>query len=354
MSKATASVTDFQLSPGLRVCGARYLLKRLIGRAEFSELWLARDIKNTRDVALKFLPKPFLQDTNLLEFFREEVSREKLLKHPHIVQVYELAHDYDSLAIAMEFVDGWSLATLKIDKPDRRHSVSEIAPWLRELCDALTFAHDEFGILHGNLKPSNLLLSGRDGIKVSDFGFAAHIRNECSKRGIAKSGYAGIGYLSPQQVMGESPARADDIYSFGAVIFDLVTGTPPFYKGEILTQICSLKPPRMGRRLTELGIRSEAIPPAWEEAVAACLEKSPSDRPGTVEAVLRLLERPEPKSRANDFTEAVESALPTTAIRRESRRLTPLITTIAATFVVFVAVAAYWFARSGQIAPVVA
>ncbi|MGH8023117.1 MAG: serine/threonine-protein kinase, partial [Limisphaerales bacterium] len=367
MPKAASSDPYFggPLTPGLRVCGARYLLRRLIGRGEFSELWLARNIQNAGDVALKFLPKAFLQDKNLLDFLQEEVRRQTLLKHPHIVLVHELAHDYDSTAIAMEFVDGWSLATLKVDKPERRHNVSEIGPWIGQLCDALAFAHNEFGMVHGDLKPSNLLVSPRDGIKVSDFGLAAHIRNESSKRGIVKSGYAGIGYLSPQQVMGETPGKADDIYSLGAALFDLLTGTPPFYKGEVIAQIRSLKPPRMAQRLAELGVQGEPVPVVWEETVAVCLAKNPADRPQTAEEVRRLLDRPEPE--AKDLIEPPklpvapgqsggnpDAAAVTTTPRKAARPWTPFVAAIVAAFVAVGLIGALWFIRSGKFAAILA
>jgi uncharacterized delta-60 repeat protein len=298
---APSSGGNFGAAPGARIGGARYLLKRLVGRGEFSELWLARDVKNEKDVALKFLPKALLQDENLLEHIRQDVRRNGLLKHSHIVSVYELVADDNAAAIAMEFVDGWSLATMKVDKLGQCHSPEEIGPWVREVCDALAYAHNEFGMVHGDLKPSNLLTSTREGIKVTDFGFAALIRMESSKRGIIKSGYSGIGFLSPQLVMGEPPSKLDDIYSLGATIFDLLTGTPPFYKGEIIAQICSLKPPRMAQRLAELSFQSDPLPAVWEETVAACLAKNPSDRPQRMEDVLQMLEgKPLPKISHDD------------------------------------------------------
>ena len=292
MAKMTSSGGNFgaALTPGSRTGGGRYVLKRLVGRGEFSELWLARDVKNVKDVALKFLPQAFLSDANLLELFQNEVARIRLLQHPHIVPVYELARDHDSAAIVMEYVDGWSLATMKVDKLGKCYTVDEIEPRIRELCNALAYAHKEFGLIHGDLKPSNLLLSTREGIKISDFGFAVMIRNESSKRGIIKSGYSGIGFLSPQQVMGEPPSKLDDIYSLGATIFDLLTGTSPFYKGEVIAQICSLKPASMTQRLAELGVQSDPVPPIWEQIVAACLAKNPADRPQSANAVLQMLE----------------------------------------------------------------
>jgi uncharacterized delta-60 repeat protein len=313
---APSSSGNFGTAPGGRVGGARYLLKRLVGRGEFSELWLARDVKNEKDVALKFLPRAFLADENLLEHIRQEVRRNGLLKHPHIVPVYELVTDNNAAAIAMEFVDGWSLANMKVDKLGQCHSPEEIGPWVREACDALAYAHNEFGMVHGDLKPSNLLTSTREGIKVSDFGFAALIRAESSKRGIIKSGYGGIGFLSPQQVMGEVPSKLDDIYSLGATIFDLLTGTPPFYKGEVIVQVCSLKPPRMAQRLAELSFQSDPLPAVWEDTVAACLAKNPADRPQSVGDVLQMLEgKPLPKvSHDDDEHENVPPVLEPAAV----------------------------------------
>ena len=294
MAKTTSSPhSDFgsDLSPGIRVGGALFILKRLIGRGENSEVWLARDVQGIRDVALKFLPRAFRADENLLARLEREVQRNQQLKHSHIVATYDLVKDHDSVFVAMEFVEGWSLATLKVDKLCRCYDAGEIEPWIRQLGEALEYAHNEFGIAHGDLKPANLLVSAREGIKVSDFGLAAVIRTESAKRGLARGVSSGIGFLSPQQVMGGAPSERDDIYSLGATIFDLLTGTPPFYRGEIIAQICGLPPPLMTERLEELDIQSEPIAAAWEDTVAACLAKEPEERPPCVDAVMRLLER---------------------------------------------------------------
>jgi uncharacterized delta-60 repeat protein len=307
----SSSGGDFGAAPGNRTGGGRFLLKRLVGRGDFSEVWLARDVKNARDLALKFLPRAFLPDKNLLERFQQEVNRNKLLQHPHIIAASELVLDYDTVAIAMEFVDGWSLASMKVDKLTHCYNVAEINTWIRELCEALAYAHKEFGAVHGDLKPSNLLASTREGIKVTDFVFAALLRSESSKRGIAKSGNGGMGFLSPQQVMGEPPSKLDDIYSLGATIYELLTGTPPFYKGEVIAQICSLKPARMTRRLKELGVQCDPVPPVWEVTVAACLAKNPADRPQSVEEVWQLLERKElPADTAAQSDEPAHTAEP--------------------------------------------
>ena len=293
MAKSPPAAIEFgaDLFPGLRAGGARFILKRLIGRGESSEVWLARDVKRIQDVALKFLPRVFRTDENLLERLSNEVQRLQLLRHPNIVATYDLALDYDSIAVALEFVDGWSLATLKVDKLCRCYDVQEIEPWIQQAGAALEYAHNEFGVAHGDLKPANLLVSAREGIKVSDFGLAAFIRAESSKRGLARGISSGIGFLSPQQVMGGTPSERDDIYSLGASIFDLLTGTPPFHQGEVIAQICSLRAPAMSERLAELDIQADPISPVWEDTVAACLAKEPAERPPCIRAVLQLLER---------------------------------------------------------------
>lgn len=295
MAKATSSdgIFGVVLAPGERAGGGRYLLKRLVGRGHLSEVWLARDVKGERDVALKFIPRAFSQDATLLELLQDQLRRNRLLMHPRIIPVHELALDHDTAAIVMDFVDGWSLATLKVDKLTHCYTVEEIAPWIEDLCTALACAHSDFGMVHGDLKPSNLLADATGGIQVSDFGFAVLIRNECSKRGIVRSIYSGIGFLSPQQIMGAAPSPPDDIYSLGATIFDLLTGTPPFHQGEIIAQVCSLKPPAMTQRLKQLGVQCDPVSPVWEETVAACLAKNPGDRPAGVDEVARLLKRSE-------------------------------------------------------------
>src|SRR2546425_4000011 len=111
------------LAPGVRLIGAGYALKRMLGRGGVSEVWLAWDRKLEKDVALKILPQSLLQDSDLVERLKAEAGRTKQLVHPAIAQVYDLVHDYESVALAMEYVDGWSLAALKVDRPQKRYLV---------------------------------------------------------------------------------------------------------------------------------------------------------------------------------------------------------------------------------------
>jgi uncharacterized delta-60 repeat protein len=312
MAKENVSGTAFgrELAPGVRVGGGRYILKRLLGRGEISEVWLVHDAKLGRDAALKFLPRSLLSDDAVIKDLEKETGRNLLLAHRHIAATYEFVRDYHSAGIVMEYVDGWSLAALKVDRPQRRYRVEEIEWWIRQLGAALEFAHSECGILHRDLKTSNLLVNAHDELKLTDFGIAQSIRGEHSRRGQVRGVYGGIGFLSPQQVMGEEPTRLDDVYSLGATIYDLLTGTPPFYKGEIVAQVCSLNPPAMNERLRELGLKGDPVPPVWEATIAACLAKNPAERPQTVVEVQQMLDRfelpqPIPSSDQPGVAEAV-------------------------------------------------
>ena len=315
------------LSPGDRVGGARYLLKRLLGRGTTSEVWLAQEVLVSRQMALKFFPPVFLTDAALVERLNQETQRHLLLKHPHIASTYDLVRDPSAIALAMEYVDGWSLASSKVDKLCGCYRVEEIESWIWQLCAALEFAHQEVGIIHGDLKPANLLINTQDELKITDFAIATIVRQESVRRGLAKGLYAGLGFLSPQQAAGEEPTKLDDIYSLGATIFDLLTSTPPFYQGEVFAQICSLAPPPMTARIKELEIQDDPVSPVWEDTVARCLAKKPADRPQSVGEVLALLQRASVPKPAEPVTVAAVPAEPviieSAAVAPESKSEAP-------------------------------
>src|SRR5688572_21134185 len=260
----------------------RYYLNRTLGEGGMGVVWLAHDRVLEQFVALKFLAHQLFQDHQEVERLKHETRRNLKLSHPNIVRIHDFEQDADHAAIAMEYVDGWSLWTMRVDKPNGIFEVSEIAPWLRELCGALDYAHNEAQIVHRDLKPANLLLNSRGQLKVTDFGLSRDLRRTAK----ADSGHPRIvgtdTYMSPQQWTGEPPAIADDIYSLGVTIYELLTGKPPFYEGDIFTQLHEVTPPSMTDRLHQFGVEQAAIPLVWEETVAACLAKDASRRPVSV------------------------------------------------------------------------
>src|SRR5690242_17872614 len=159
---------------GQRVFG-RYDLQRVIGEGGMGVIWLAHDRVLAQPVALKFIAEQLLHDRRAVDSLKRETRRNLKLTHPNIVRIFDFLQDARGAAIAMEYVDGPSLWALKTDQPRQCFGVAEVGPWLRELCAALDYAHNEARIVHLDLKPANLILNGRGQLKVTDFGLAREI-----------------------------------------------------------------------------------------------------------------------------------------------------------------------------------
>jgi serine/threonine protein kinase/formylglycine-generating enzyme required for sulfatase activity len=273
------------LRKGLKVFDARYTLVRQLGRGGMGVVWLARDEKLELEVALKFLPEHLKDDLVAVDELRRETKRCLLLTHPNIVRIFDLAEDEELVAIAMEYVEGGTLAALRLEKPTRCFEAAEVVPWLRQVCEALSYAHERARVVHRDLKPSNIMASSGGGVKLADFGIASSLSDTMSRMTRAGAG-AGAGtlvYMSPQQLMGYPPSVSDDVYALGATIYELLTGKPPFFRGSIERQIESVVPPSITERRAELGIEgAQPVPALWEEVIAACLEKEAEKRPRSV------------------------------------------------------------------------
>lgn len=265
----------------------RYYLRRALGSGGMASVWLAHDRSSEKQIALKFLPPDLASDEKEIERLKIEATRSKHLTHQHIVQVYDFHHGKDGVAIAMEFVEGWSLWSMRVDKPGHRFTASEITPWIRDLCSALDHAHT-VGIVHRDVKPANLILNGRGQLKLADFGLSRAMNPDLPDAGYHRV----VGtdwYMSPQQWTGDAPAIADDIYSLGATMFELLTGKPPFYDGDIFKQVFEAIPPSVTARLEEFGVRKADIPAHWEETIASCLTKDVEQRPANIRQVTERL-----------------------------------------------------------------
>jgi formylglycine-generating enzyme required for sulfatase activity len=269
---------------------SRYRLKAELGRGGMGVVWSADDTKLQREVALKFLPDAVVRDREAMADLAAETRRCLALTHPHIVRVYDLIEESGRAAISMELVDGPSLAVRKLREPDRCFTVATLQPWIAQLCSALDYAHTKARIVHRDLKPLNLLVNSEGDLKVVDFGISRSLRSGTGRLSLPHAASLSIGYAGPQQALGESASVSDDIYSLGATIYELLTGKPPFFEGDILAQLREIVPPTLAARRTALGVTPrDTIPPAWEKTVAACLAKRPADRPASAAEVAALL-----------------------------------------------------------------
>src|SRR5271165_6760900 len=285
----TASISD-QLRPGKLF--AWFGLERELGIGSTGAVWLAEDYslkRHAQKVALKFLPEFIVRDKTAVEELKYEIHRRIALKHPNIQRVYDLVENKGRIAIQMEYLDGQSLSRLRLTKPNQIFEVRDLEKWVKELCEALEYAHKDVGLIDGGIVPGNLIVDLAGNLKLKDFGIANCITDSMSRLMVIHHPSETLPYKSPQRAARGEPAITDDLYSLGATLYELLTSKPPFYAGDIGAQVSGKVPPSMTERRAELGIKGEPIPKIWEETVAACLAKDPVQRPqSAIEVEKRL------------------------------------------------------------------
>ncbi|MBM3854088.1 MAG: PEGA domain-containing protein, partial [Verrucomicrobia bacterium] len=282
--------TVLVLRPGAEVFG-RYTLLALVGEGGMGVVWRGRDEKLEREVALKFLPDHVRRDPKAIRELKRETNNCLALTHTNIVRVHTFEEDVLAAAIVMEYVPGRSLLALQAERPTACFEVAELAPLVRQLCAALDYAHFQARVVHRDLKPGNLLVTAAGQLKVVDFGIARSLQDSRSRQTADLRGTSGtLGYMSPQQLDGGKDVPAHDIYGLGATLYDLLTGHPPFYKGDIMGQIRVLTPAPLAERRAELGNGGAPIPQEWERTVLACLAKKAEERPPSAGTVLAMLD----------------------------------------------------------------
>jgi len=288
----------------------RFTLKKMLGRGGMGVVWLAVDDKLEREVALKFLPEVMKSDRPAMEELKRETRRALELTHSNIVRFYDFVENETTAAISMEYISGDTLSGRRLAQPGQIFEPLALRRWVRQLCEALAYAHERGAVVHRDLKPANLLVDGHGDIKITDFGIARSISDSVSRISAQASTSGTPAYMSPQQMMGERPHPTDDIYSFGATLFELLTGKPPFYSGNIPAQVQSKVPPSIAARRKELGATGGPIPPEWEAAIAACLAKDVKERPQTVRELGQRLGLPVATQTLSPFGDTTQSTSP--------------------------------------------
>jgi serine/threonine protein kinase len=281
---------------GRRMFGGRYTLLRRIGRGGMGQVWLAQDNELGVPRALKFAPTEVAADARSVALLKREAIAGTSLAHPNIVRIFDFVQDSKEQvsAVVMEAVEGKSLAELQAERleatGDAYFEPEEIERWVREACAALDYAHGE-GRVHRDLKPQNLMVETATGrLRILDFGISRRIGDSFSML-TGKDSSGTLPYMSPQQVMGDTVSASDDIYSLGATIYDLLTGTPPFMGGSLEAQVREKIPTALSqRRAEENATAGNPAPEQWQQMVASCLEKQRDARPGTAGAMLDCLQ----------------------------------------------------------------
>jgi len=253
--------------------GDRYHVERELGRGGMATVYLARDLKHDREVAIKVL-LPELSVSIGAERFEREIRLAAKLQHPHILGLYDSGDADGLLFYVMPFVNGESLR----DRIEREGmlAVDEAIGITLEVADALGHAH-AVGIVHRDIKPENILLQGGHAL-VADFGIARAV-SDAGAHKLTQTGMA-VGtpvYMAPEQSLGHAVGPTADLYSLGCVLYEMLAGEPPF-AGKNAAQV-------MARHAMEtvpsVRIVRNAVPEEIEEAIFRVLGKVPADRPQT-------------------------------------------------------------------------
>jgi tetratricopeptide (TPR) repeat protein len=253
--------------------GGRYTLERELGRGGMGVVYLAKDTQLDRPVALKFIGSLIDSSDEFRKRFVREAQAAAKINHPNIIAIYDISATQGKSYIAMEFVEGQSLAQYlqRKGKLEPREALNIVG----QSCAALAAIH-EVGIVHRDIKPDNILLAKGGLVKVMDFGLAKSADNRLTRTGTAMGTPC---YMSPEQVLGKDADARSDIYSIGLLLHEVLTGLVVFGDGDVLE-----------RQLNEMPKPPSAFiedtPPALDQIVMKCVAKKPDDRYDSARSLL--------------------------------------------------------------------
>jgi serine/threonine-protein kinase len=256
-----------------QLVAGRYEIERPLGHGAMATVDLARDVELGRSVALKRLAENLSRDEELRARFLREGRLAARLAHPNVVRIFDVGEDEERPFIAMEYVDGETLAELVRRRgPLPAHEVAELGI---QICRALAAAHDA-GLVHRDVKPQNLLLGSNRLLKLGDFGIAFGLGG--TRLTMAGTVLGTAAYLAPEQARGEEVTAAADVYGVGAVLYELLTGRPPRTPTSLadLTDSTTIAAPA-------------GAPPALARIVMRCLAADPAARPPSAAALAHEL-----------------------------------------------------------------
>jgi Tol biopolymer transport system component len=273
------------LSAGIRI--GTYEITTVLGVGGMGEVYRARDARLGRDVAIKVLPAAFISDPERVARFEREAKTLATLNHPNIAQIYGVEEQDGVRALVMELVEG---ATLAEHLAGRAIGIDEALPIARQIGEALEAAHER-GIIHRDLKPANIKLRADGTVKVFDFGLAKALDpaggvDSASQQAIAHSPtvtspaltHVGVilgtaAYMSPEQAKGKPVDNRADIWAFGCVVYEMLTGRQPF-SGETVTEMLA----RIIEREPDWDSLRPETPSAVRRVLQRCLQKNPAKR----------------------------------------------------------------------------
>ncbi len=324
--------------------GARlgpYEILGQIGAGGMGEVYRAKDPRLGREVAIKVLPASFSQDADRLRRFEQEARAAGVLNHPNITIVYDIGTDSDGAPyVVQELLEG---ETLRSELAGGRFSPRRAIDHALQIAHGLAAAHDK-GIVHRDLKPENLFVTKEGRVKILDFGLAKLTQTDSGSgpqtdlptatAGTEPGVVMGtLGYMSPEQIKGKPADTRSDIFAFGAILYEMLSGKRAFHAdsaGETMAAILKEDPP-------DLSVTNQNISPGLERVVRHCIEKNPERRFQSAHDLAFDLE-------ALSGTSGMSAASAAPVLR--SRRLRTL--ALAGIAAVLLAAAAFWAGRRAE------
>src|SRR5919199_2638829 len=286
----------------------RYSLVEPLGGGGMARVYLAHDEILDRSVALKILREQYAEDEEFVERFRQEARSAASLSHPNIISVYDQGRSEDgAYYMAMEYVPR---GTLK-DRIGREGALApEVAAGVAlQIAGALSAAHEK-GVIHRDIKPQNVLVTGAGDVKVADFGIARAASSTATATGIV---LGTAGYMSPEQAKGEPVGPRSDLYSLGVVLYEMLTGNLPYEADSAIAQAIK----HINERPCSPRKANPEVPEALDALTIKLLAKNPGDRYASAAELADDLERVRsgPPPAAVEKTERMTAMLPPNPIQ---------------------------------------
>jgi class 3 adenylate cyclase/tetratricopeptide (TPR) repeat protein len=264
----------------------RYRILRPLGEGAKKRVYLARDSRLDRDVALALIKVEGLDEAGRARVRREAQAMGRLGDHPSIVTVFDTGDEDGQPFIVSEFMSRGDLETRLLDAEDHRLPLAEAIPLALQICAALEHAHGN-GIIHRDLKPGNIWLGEDGAARLGDFGLALTVeRSRLTQEGVM---VGTVAYMPPEQALGRAPDARSDLYALGATLYEMVAGRPPFLGDDVVSIISQ-------------HINTPPVAPSWHNAevskpleavILALLEKDPERRPKSAAELRRRLQQSE-------------------------------------------------------------
>ncbi len=249
----------------------RYINLEEINRGSMGVIYKAYDTELEEEVVLKIISEVFSEDPNAIRRFKREAKAARKLSHPNIVRIFDIGEINGKKFISMEYLKGKDLK--RIIRTYGRLDEKRMIYIIKQLCFALDYAHKK-GVIHRDIKPANIIITEDDIVKVSDFGIAKILKEATEVTKIGEIVGTPL-YMAPEQIKGEKIDARADIYALGVLMYEMITGKPPFIEGDIAYHHLNTppKPPKYCH-------------PKLQRIILKCLKKDPQERYSSVKELL--------------------------------------------------------------------